>query len=117
MTKILGPSIILSLLYLTTWLLTELISNNAVGVLMTPIAVAIASDLGIDPRPFLVAVMFSSSTSFTTPIGYQTNTFIYGAGGYQFKDFIRVGLPLNLIFWIVSSILIPFFWPLLPAHS
>ena len=117
MATILGPRIILSLLYLITWLLTELISNNAVGVFMTPIAVAIASSLGIDPRPFLVAVMFSSSTSFTTPVGYQTNTFIYGAGGYQFKDFIRVGLPLNLIFWITSSILIPLFWPLLPYHS
>ena len=68
--------------------------------------------LGVDPRPFVVAVMFGSSASFSTPIGYQTNTYVYGAGGYKFTDFCRVGIPLAVILWIIASILIPIFWPL-----
>ncbi len=107
-----GPLVALSVLYLMTWMLTEAVSNNAAGVLLTPIAVAIATQLGVDPRPFLVAIMFGSSASFTTPIGYQTNTFVYGAGGYRYLDFVKVGLPLNLIFWVAATALIPWFWPL-----
>lgn len=107
-----GPLVVLSMLYLVTWILTEMVSNNAVGVLVTPIALSLALKMGIDPRPFLVAVMFGSSASFSTPIGYQTNTFVYGAGGYRYLDFVKVGLPLNLIFWAAATVLIPLFWPL-----
>lgn len=110
-----GPLLILSLVYLITSALTEVISNNAVAVVMTPIAVAVAAQLGVDPRPYVVAVMFGASASFATPIGYQTNTFVYGAGGYRYADFIRVGLPLNLLFWLCATLLIPLFWPLVPV--
>ncbi|MBI1207799.1 MAG: SLC13 family permease [Azospirillum sp.] len=113
----LGPGIMLSMLYFLTWVLTEFVSNNAVGVLISPIAIGVAHQLGVDPRPFLVAVMFGASASFTTPIGYQTNTFVYGAGGYRYVDFVKVGLPLNLIFWITASFLIPMFWPLVPVAA
>jgi di/tricarboxylate transporter len=106
-----GPWIMLSLVYLLASALTEVVSNNAVGVLLTPIAIGIAQQLGVDPRPFVVAVMFGASASFATPIGYQTNTFVYGAGGYRYTDFVKVGLPLNLLFWVVATMLIPLFWP------
>jgi len=106
-----GPHATLSVTYLVAMVLTELISNNAVAVLLTPIAFEIAATMGVDVRPFAVAVMFGCSASFATPIGYQTNTYVFGAGGYRFTDFPRVGAPLNLILWITASILIPCFWP------
>ena len=106
-----GPHATLSVTYLVAMVLTELISNNAVAVLLTPIAFEIAATMGVDVRPFAVAVMFGCSASFATPIGYQTNTYVFGAGGYRFNDFPRVGAPLNLILWITASILIPCFWP------
>ena len=111
------PVVILAAVYLLSSVLTELISNNAVAVLLTPIVVKIAAsiqhagELGVDPRPFVVAMMFGCSASFATPIGYQTNTYIYGAGGYKFSDFPRVGVPLNLILWLAATALIPVFWP------
>ncbi|EWY38731.1 citrate transporter [Skermanella stibiiresistens SB22] len=105
------PLIMLSLVYLLASALTEIVSNNAVAVLLTPIGIGIAHQLGVDPRPFVVAVMFGASASFATPIGYQTNTFVYGAGGYKYMDFVKVGLPLNVIFWIAATFLIPLFWP------
>jgi di/tricarboxylate transporter len=108
----LGPAIVLSIIYLLTSVLTEFMSNNATAILITPIAIGVAHELGVDPRPFVVAVMFAASASFATPIGYQTNTFVYGAGGYKFADFVRVGLPLNLTLWIVASFILPIFWPL-----
>ena len=110
-----GPHVVLSGVYLLTVLFTELMSNNAAAVLMVPIALSVANGLGVDPRPFAIAVAFAGSAAFSTPIGYQTNTLVYGPGGYRFTDFTRVGLPLNVILWIVASLLIPMFWPLVPV--
>ena len=108
----LPPFLIVWAIYLLTMLLTELVSNNAVAVVMTPIAIGLAQALGYDPRPLVVAVMFAASASFSTPIGYQTNTVVYGPGGYRFTDFLKVGIPLNLSMSVLASVLIPLFWPL-----
>ena len=107
-----GPLVMISVLYLLTSLLTEVLSNNAAAVLLTPIALGLAAPLGIDPKPLLVAVAFGASASFATPIGYQTNTLVMGPGGYRFGDYLRFGLPLNLIMWVAATMLIPIFWEL-----
>ncbi len=99
-------------IYLLTSVMTELVSNNAVAVVVTPVAIGLAAALGVDPRPLVVAVMVAASASFATPIGYQTNTLVYGPGGYKFTDFMRVGIPLNLSTGMLASFLIPVFWPL-----
>ena len=106
-----SPIILLAVIYLMSSTLTELISNNAVAALLTPIVIGIAANLGMDARPFIVAIMFGCSASFATPIGYQTNTYVYGAGGYKFSDFPKIGVPLNLILWVAATLLIPLLWP------
>ncbi|NKD77569.1 SLC13 family permease [Haematospirillum sp. H1815] len=106
-----SPWILLIVIYVIVSLMTEIITNNAVAVLMTPIAYNLGVELGIDPRPLVVAVMFGASASFATPIGYQTNTMVYTAGGYRFTDFLKIGAPLNAIIGLVSVLIIPFFWP------
>ncbi len=106
-----GPLLVLAAVYLLASVLTEIVTNNAVAILLTPIVVGIAAGLGVEARPFVVAVMFGASASFMTPIGYQTNTYVFGAGGYRFADFPKVGVPLNLLLWIVAIIFIPLFWP------
>ncbi len=98
--------------YLMTSVLTEMVSNNAVAVVVTPIAIGLGSAMGLDPRPLVVAVMVAASASFATPIGYQTNTLVYGPGGYRFTDFLRIGVPLNLSIGLLASALIPLIWPL-----
>ena len=108
----LPPFLIVWAIYLLTSFLTELVSNNAVAVVVTPIAIGLAQALGFDPRPLVVAVMIAASASFATPIGYQTNMLVYGPGGYKFTDFMRVGIPLNLSIGLLASAIIPLLWPL-----
>jgi len=108
----LPPFMVVWAIYLLTSILTELVSNNAVAVVVTPIAIGLAQEMGIDARPLVVAVMVAASASFATPIGYQTNMLVYGPGGYRFTDFLRVGIPLNLTTGLLASAIIPFIWPL-----
>lgn len=110
----LSPFMTILAVYLIGLILTEFLSNNAVAVIFTPIAIELAHGLGADPRPFVVAVMFSATLAFATPIGYQTNMMVYGPGGYKFLDFTRIGVPLNIITWLICSALIPILWPLYP---
>ena len=108
----LPPFVVLVCVYALTTVLTEIVTNNAVAVVVTPIAIALGLSLGIDPRPLVIAVMVGASASFATPIGYQTNTLVYGPGGYKFTDFMRIGIPMNLIIGIATCLLIPLFWDL-----
>jgi di/tricarboxylate transporter len=105
------PMVMLAAFYLLASILTEILSNNAVAALMTPLALSLATQLGVDPRPFVVAVCIAASAAFATPIGYQTNTYVYGIGGYRFSDFLKFGLPLNAICFVVAMYVIPAVWP------
>ncbi len=108
----LSPFFLILAVYFIGLVLTEFLSNNAVAVVYTPIAIELAQTLGFDPRPFVVAVMFAATLAFATPVGYQTNMMVYGPGGYKFSDFTKVGLPLNIIVMLVACALIPLIWPL-----
>ena len=107
-----SPFVMILCVYLLGLILTEFLSNNAVAVIYTPIAIELAQTLHLNPRPFVVAVMFSATLAFATPVGYQTNMMVYGPGGYKFSDYVKVGLPLNIIIWLVCSALIPLIWPM-----
>ncbi len=109
LTELPLPVVVFAVFFMTT-ILTEIVSNNAVAVIMTPIAISLASALGLDPRPLVVAVMIAASCAFATPIGYQTNTLVYGPGGYRFTDYLWIGMPLNLTMSVVASAFIPLIW-------
>jgi di/tricarboxylate transporter len=106
---------LLAMVYLVAMILTEVSSNAATAIIMTPITLAASANLGLDPRPFIFAICYAASASFITPIGYQTNLMVYGPGGYKFSDYIRVGLPLSITLWVMAVILIPILWPFTPA--
>jgi di/tricarboxylate transporter len=105
-----NPVLALFLTYIATWLLTEMITNNAAAVLIFPIAFSLAQSMGVDFIPFAMVMIVAASSSFSTPIGYQTNLMVYGPGGYRFTDFVRIGLPLNLIVAAIAVSLIPYIW-------
>jgi di/tricarboxylate transporter len=106
-----GPAIVLSGLILMTSISTHVLSNNATAILLLPIAVSAAQGMGVDPKPFIIAVCFGASACFAAPIGYQTNLLVYGPGGYRFSDYIKLGMPLNLLVFLAGSLFIPMLWP------
>jgi di/tricarboxylate transporter len=99
------------MVYLVTTLFTEIITNNAAAVLVFPISMSLAEGLGVSSMPFVTCIMVAASASFATPIGYQTNLMVYGPGGYRFSDYLRIGIPLNILFGAVTIILAPLIWP------
>jgi di/tricarboxylate transporter len=107
----LGPVVVLGGLILLTSMSTQMLSNNATAVLLIPISISTALSLGVDPKPFIIAVCFGASACFATPIGYQTNLLVYGPGGYRFTDYLKLGIPLNLLVLLAGTLFIPVFWP------
>jgi di/tricarboxylate transporter len=108
------PVMMLWLIFLLTLMLTEVLSNNATAVMMIPIAVKLATELHVSPMPYIIGVTLAASCAFALPMGYQTHMMVYGPGGYRFSDFLRVGLPMNLICWVTACSLIPLIWPFIP---
>ena len=111
MSSSMGPYALLAIVFIITNIFTELITNNAAAALSFPIALSVATQLGVDPTPFFVVICMAASASFSTPIGYQTNLIVQGIGNYKFTDFVRIGLPLNIITFLISVFLIPLIWP------
>ncbi|MFQ5627338.1 MAG: SLC13 family permease [bacterium] len=111
MTKGFGPTIIISAFYLLTTIFASIMSHNAAAVVLVPIGIAAANELGMNAMPFLMAITFAASSALSTPFGYHTNLMVYGPGGYKFADYIKTGVPLNIFFWIVATIFIPILWP------
>ena len=105
-----GPIGVLACIYIITNIFTEIVTNNAAAALVFPIALSAGHQMGVDPKPFFVAICIAASASFSTPIGYQTNLIVQGIGNYKFSDFVKVGLPMNIIVFILSMLLIPYFW-------
>ncbi len=106
-----GPHVLLAILFIITNFFTEVITNNAAAALAFPLALAVSKQLGVDPTPFFVVICMAASASFSSPIGYQTNLIVQGIGNYKFMDFVRIGLPLNIISFLISIFLIPLIWP------
>ena len=111
-TENLGDTAIIAVFYLLSTVFASIMSHNAAAILLVPIGVASSRELGLDPFPILMAITFAASSAMSTPFGYHTNLMVYGPGNYRFSDFLKVGIPLNLIFWVLSSLLIPVIWPL-----
>ena len=111
MSHLYGPHVLLAAMFIITNLFTELITNNAAAALAFPLALSISSQMGVSPMPFFVVICMAASASFSTPIGYQTNLIVQGIGNYKFTDFVRIGLPLNIITFLISIFLIPLIWP------
>lgn len=115
LTDSLGPTALLVVVYVITNLFTELMTNNAAAALAFPISLSMAQALDASPMPFFVTICIAASASFSTPIGYQTNLIVQGVGGYRFADFVRVGLPLNLICLLLTALFVPLIWPFFPV--
>ena len=111
-----GSYAMLAILFIITNLFTELITNNAAAALSFPLALAVAEKLGVDPMPFFICICVAASAAFSTPIGYQTNLLVQGIGGYRFTDYVKVGLPMNIIVFLISTFVIPMIWPIVPIH-
>ncbi|MFM8727044.1 MAG: SLC13 family permease [Planctomycetaceae bacterium] len=117
MTQPFGPIAALAAIYAATMILNELITNNGAAAIAFPFCLQAAALSGTHPRPFVMAVALASSFAFASPVGYQTHMMVFGPGGYRFSDFVRSGVPLNLLMMVVSVILIPIIWPFAPAPA
>ena len=105
-----APHASMSLMFLISIIITSLMSNNTAAIILIPIAISVSTQMNVDAKPFIFAVAFGASTSFATPMGYQTNLMVYGPGQYKFSDFVKVGVPLNIIFWLLGTFFIPIIW-------